>query len=201
MRSHSLVVSLRRLGAVAAVVVLACGTAARAEEPLLHKGKVELSTAATLSVLSDRVEDQSTTIITVPVRAGYFITRNLALEGELALSHISYDSDSTTGVLFQGFAVYHLNPDPKSPVVPFLLVGGGLGNGVDSVNGVIFVTDVTTTLLSAGAGIKGFVGERAALRLEYRFTRTAYDEEFDGFREAQRLHNHRVFAGISLFFR
>jgi opacity protein-like surface antigen len=183
-------------------VPLAAGPAS-ADEPEggLARGRVELSTGLSFSNQAVGGEDESTTVLNLPVRAGVLLTDSLALEGELLATHIDYGGeDGQTGVLFSANLVYHFNREGRTS--PFLLAGGGVGNGLEFLN-LAADAGQTVGVFQAGVGLKSFVGRRAAWRVEYRFTRYSVGNDSPdtaGFEDgATRVH--KVMVGISLFFR
>jgi opacity protein-like surface antigen len=158
------------------------------------KGKVELSTAASFSYLSAGDSDDFS-VLNLPVRIGYFLTDRLAVEAEVLATLVFSEGESETGASVSGLALFHFKP--RRRLTPFLLLGAGVGNAVEAF-GVAGDTGETVTAFHAGGGLKAFVGDRAAFRLEYRFTHNAVggDEFYD-----QDVDSHRIFVGISLFFR
>jgi opacity protein-like surface antigen len=175
------------------------------DEPVgLARGRVEFSTGASFTNLKESGDDDSLTVFSLPLRAGFLLTDHFGLEGEVLATHLSYggDEESQSGVLFSGSALYHLRPQART--TPFLLVGGGAGNAVEYFNTLAADADRTVTTLHAGVGMKSFLGRRAALRAEYRFTRYSGGDRSSfgdiGFVDSA-VNVHKVFAGISLFFR
>jgi opacity protein-like surface antigen len=171
-----------------------------AEEPTgVHKGSVELSTAASVSFTQAPGDgNDDLTVIQLPLRVGYFITDRIGLEGEILLSHLdSGDEDASTG--FVGSASFAFHFSPKARTTVFLLAGGGAGNGVELAT-LAADTDTTVTTLHAGLGLKTFLGHRAALRVEYRFTHYSGDEP-ELFSPSTDLDSHKLLFGFSVFFR
>jgi opacity protein-like surface antigen len=192
---------------VAAVIAFSAAVPARAADDeargALAPGRVELSTAASFTSFDQGGGEDSLTVLSVPLRVGYLVTRSLALEGEVLATHVDFgggDSDNGTAGLFSANALYHFNPEGRTS--PFLLVGGGVGNGQE-VFTVAFDVDRTVTALHAGAGIKTFLSRRAALRLEYRFTRYSGGESSNEFFTVEHPATglHKVLVGFSVFFR
>jgi hypothetical protein len=181
---------------------------APAEESIspLRRGAVELSTAASFSSSSssDSGDEGSVSVLNLPLRVGYMVTRRLELEAEGQLSRVSYDDDSLTGHQLGGHALYHFG---EGKVVPFVLAGASFGDSADFFGVLVGDQDQTITSLRAGAGLKAFLGRRAAFRAEYRFLRYSLQEtRFDSrsFTEREEtIHptQHRFFAGLSIFFR
>ena len=188
---------------IAAVIALAAAAPAGAQETpgALAPGRVELSTAASFTNFKMDGVDESFTVVSVPLRVGYFVTRSLALEGEVLATHVDFggdDDDNGTGAVFSGNALYHFSP--QSRITPFVLVGGGAGNAQEFLN-LAYKTDHTVTAFHAGAGLKAFMSNRAALRLEYRFSHYSGEESADFFSDGASTNLHKVLVGFSIFFR
>jgi opacity protein-like surface antigen len=183
------------LGALALSVPLVS-----AQEPIgVRKGMVELSTAASFGYTKESGDgNDDLTAIQVPFRVGFFLTDRLGLEGEVLLSHLDLGfGDASTGFIGSGNLVFHLSP--KSRTTVFLLAGGGAGNAVEFAT-LASDAETTVTTLQAGLGLKSFLGNRAALRLEYRFSHCSGDEP-DPFSSGVSLNNHKLLFGFSVFFR
>jgi len=184
---------------LSSVLALFVAQAPAEEVTGVYKGRVELSTAASLGFTQDASGDNDDlTAINVPVRLGYLFTDRFGIEGEVLLTHLNFgnDDDSSTGFLGSASFVFHLSP--RARTTAFLLAGGGAGNGVEFVT-IAADSDTTVTTLQAGVGLKSFLGRRAALRVEYRFTHTWGDEP-DEFSTKVELNNHKLLFGFSVFF-
>jgi opacity protein-like surface antigen len=186
---------------LAGLSVLALGLSRlSAEEPIgVHKGGVELSTAASFGYTKDSSDgDEELTAIQLPLRAGYFITDRIGVEGEILVSHLDFgDDDASTG--FVGSASFAFHFSPKARTTVFLLAGGGAGNAIEFAT-LASDAETTVTTLHAGLGLKAFLGRRAALRVEYRFTHYSGDGP-DRFSPAIDLNSHKLLIGFSVFFR
>lgn len=186
------------VGCVGATLLASPGALLAAEKEELTRGTVEFSTAASFTNFKSEGDD-SYTIVNLPLRVGYFATPHLSIEGELALSYIGLGGegdDNSVGALVSGHLLYHFQPAGRT--TPFLLAGAGVGNGVEFF-GVVGDAHTTIKAFHAGAGIKTFLGRRAAVRLEYRFTHATGSDNADPFRDDTRVNTHRVFVGISVF--
>lgn len=151
----------------------------------------EFSTSASLEV---RTENSSTTtIISLPVRVGYFVSRKLEIEPEVNYIYTNYGGDdSESEMLFLANLAY--NRTSSSPVVPFILAGAGILRYSEYSCCPIWSPIIyyeTKFALNAGVGIKWFVADRVALRLEYRVLYYPYNGE--------KVFHHKFFTGISLF--
>ncbi len=85
----------------------------------------------------------------------------------------------------------------KSNFRPFILVGFGYGNGFSPFpNLTIGDSDTNATLINAGAGVKYLLGDRAAIRVEYRYAHShmKWDDS------SENVNTHKVLTGISIFF-
>jgi len=168
--------------------------------PHVRKGRVELSTAASFMNVREGDDDfgegDSYSILSLPFRVGWMVADPLELEAEAVLSHFT-GGQGETGVTVSGNVLYHFQR--RERVVPFVLVGGGYGNAVELLN-VAVKTGTNVRVLGAGAGFKAFLGDRASLRVEYRFTRF-FGEDPDSFSTGSRdLATHRVLLGVSVWF-
>jgi opacity protein-like surface antigen len=172
------------------------------EAPTLGKGRVEFSTSASFSNLKEKDERDSLTVFNLPLRGGYFVTDRLSLEAELLTTRLSSGRETNTGVLFSGSALFHFNT--RGRTTPFLLAGLGIGNAVEYLS-LAADADTTVTALHGGLGLKTFLGRHAAFRGEYRFSRYSGTKE-SGVNPFAREDDvganvHKVFVGISLFFK
>lgn len=172
------------LSSVLLVFVLAEGALA---QPVQDK-KFEFSVSA--SMWNVKWGDMETeTLINIPVRIGYFIYKGFEIEPEVFLS-IPEDREGT-GILFLGNVSYNFKASEK--LIPFVLGGIGFGNSVQSF-GVALDTDESLTVYNFGAGVKFIVGDSAAIRIEYRFTK--YGKKEDWFNRK----DNNIFTGVSIFF-
>lgn len=104
--------------------------------------------------------------VTGGLRLGYNITENVAIEGSGAYTDTKYDNGngSTNVYRYGAELLYHFMP--QSPVVPFLAAGLG-GVTYEGREGVPDA-DRTDEMLTAGAGLKFFLADRFALRVDGR---------------------------------
>lgn len=160
--------------------------------------KFELSTS--VSIWNIKMNDGETeTLVNIPLRIGYYIYRGLEIEPEFLLT-IPEDSEET-GYLILGNLVYNFKVSEN--LIPFILAGGGYGNGTRFFDAV-FDSDMGITVLNFGVGMKYLVGDSAAIRTEYRFTKYSGEETETGYwgtytYEYDRTDNN-VFVGVSIFF-
>ncbi len=172
------------LSSVLLVLMLAEGALA---QPVQDK-KFEFSISA--SMWNVKWEDFETeTLINIPMRIGYFIYKGFEIEPEVFLT-IPEDGDGT-GILVLGNVSYNFKASER--LIPFVLGGIGFGNSVQSF-GIAWDTDESLTVYNFGAGIKFIVGDSAAIRIEYRFTKYTEKEDW-----VDRKDNN-IFMGVSIFF-
>lgn len=169
------------------------GLARAASAQTTAANELEFSTAAYFASSKLADTDDSTSILGIPVRLGYFFSDRLEIEGEVTLTHI-FDTVDSTGITSSGRLAFHLG---DSSVVPFLFAGGGVGNGVEIGNAAID-TGETRLHWEVGGGIKAFVADPVAIRIDYRFAR--FTDTIDGFL-SNAVNTHRVLVGLSLFTR
>jgi len=162
------------------------------------KYKWEFSTSASLDINKESYNGdyKTTRTISIPVRIGYFISKNLEAEPEINYMNVTINPSSgrkysySDALLFTNFA---FNFNTSSQVIPFIL--GGVGIIRISRESLIephqMITN-TYSVLNAGAGIKWLAAQRVALRAEYRFIN--YDEN------GNNITHNKIFLGISIFF-
>ncbi len=156
---------------------------------LPNNKRFEFSTSA--SMLNYKYEGGDThTWINIPLRIGFFVYKGLEIEPELFLTMPTEDTDYT-GILVMGNISYNFKGSKK--LVPFILGGAGIGNGPQAFSSV---SDGGRrfTAINFGAGIKCFVGDSAAIRIEYRFIK--YSDEY-GYSDRT---DNNIYLGVSIFF-
>lgn len=177
----------------------------------MRMGTWELSLAASFRSINPD-EGENTTFLNIPLRAGYFIARNVSLEVELM---ISQQKDEDMGYLMTASGLIH----PRFPVMNpapwmrgFLLFGWGFGTNAPLGESVLSADDDDPlNIIQGGLGYK--IGDgRVGLRVEYRATslfgtrevyREGYDNEgnYYAYRkdESQTTVFHSVMFGFSVF--
>jgi hypothetical protein len=160
--------------------------------------KFEFSTSASIYNVKENGGETNTSI-NIPLRIGYYIFRGLEIEPEFLLT-IPEESEDT-GYFILVNLVYNFKASEK--LMPFVLAGGGYGNGYTAYS-LVFDWDMGVTALNAGAGIKYLVGDSAALRIEYRFTKYSGEEvksyTWGSYTEEIDRTDNNILVGISLFF-
>jgi hypothetical protein len=137
------------------------------KELYIGHGVWELSTGISFRSV-DPEEGSSTTYLNIPLRAGYFLARNLSAELEIMASQ---PKGQDMGYMATASALLHpkfkaLNPTPW--MRGFLLLGFGFGTGLPQGSTIPATDTDPMNVIQGGAGVK--VGEgRVGLRLEYRF--------------------------------
>ncbi len=172
-----------------------------------RKGDVEFSTATTIDI--DRIKEELDGVkfdevltlseFTVPVRVGFFLTNNLEIEPEVNYNYqrVSWNGDyaSQTATVLLANVAYNFST--SSQVMPFVI--GGAGIVMLSASATDEETESESGFAwNAGAGIKWFVANSVALRLEYRLLSFSITYE-DGFELKESHTYHRILAGISIF--
>ncbi len=179
------------------------------KELYIGRGIWELSTGISFRSI-DPEQGSSTTYLNIPIRAGYFLVRDLSAELEIMASQ---PKGGDMGYLATASALLHpkiklFNPAPW--MRGFLLLGFGFGTGLPQGSTVLATDTDPLNIVQGGVGVK-MGEERVALRLEYRFTslfgrRETYqsdDEsgEYYAYRveETQSDLFHTVLLGFSVF--
>jgi hypothetical protein len=180
------------------------------KELYIGKGIWELSTGISFRAI-DPEEGSSTTFLNIPIRAGYFLARNLSAELEIMASQ---PKGEDMGYMVTASALIHpkfkaMNPTPW--MRGFLLLGFGFGTGLPQGSTIPATETDPLNIVQGGLGVK--VGEgRVGLRLEYRLAslfgnRVTYETGYDELGEyyAYRVENsqsdvyHTVLLGFSVF--
>lgn len=100
----------------------------------------------------------------VSPRLGFYIAGGLELEAEiLAL----FSSGIDPVYMLNGNVSYNFLSAGRG--VPFLLLGYGVANTVPFFNVPITRTDFAVNVLNIGGGVKAFLSDDIALRVEYRY--------------------------------
>jgi hypothetical protein len=168
----------------------------------INDKRFEFSTSASMvNVKGDGGDTE--TIFNIPMRLGFFVFKGLEIEPELNLT-IPEESEDTGYFINMNLAY---NFRASEGVYPFILAGGGYGNGMH-LWGFVFDQGMGITALNLGAGIKILVGASAALRLEYRFSKLNGKEEKTSkygyysysYTDEVDLIYHNALIGVSIFF-
>lgn len=160
--------------------------------------KVELSLSGGYQNYSSGSGSGSTGALLLSPRVGFYVYKGLELEPEL-LFLLSSGSDPM--YMINGNISYNFISDGKA--VPFLLVGYGLANTVPFFNLPIAKTNFNIGVLNLGIGIKMFLKEDIALRVEYRFQKFSGQSEsthYGSYSYSQKIDTriHSVQIGISI---
>ncbi len=160
--------------------------------------KFEFSTSASIYNVKEK-DGETETLINIPLRIGYYIFRGLEIEPEFLLT-IPEESEETGYFILVNLA-YNFKASEK--IIPFVLAGGGYGNGYTAYK-LVFDWDMGVTALNFGAGIKYLVGNSAALRIEYRFTKYSGEKTtsytWGTYTDKIDRTDNNILVGISIFF-
>jgi len=180
---------MKKLSVFLAVLVFLGATFA-VGQPVPGK-KFEFSTAFSFTSLKASGGTDSDSLLSLPVRVGFFIWKGLEIEPELVLVKFSgSDADfNLSGNLSYNFRT-------SGQFVPFLLAGAGFGDGFAAGPFVEGGTGINATLLNFGGGLKYVLGTSGAIRLEYRYTHNRMSKGD----LIQNLNLHQIFIGVALFF-
>jgi len=184
---------MKRICALLVVFALVGTTAPATEGPVKGK-KFEFSTAVSFSSAKQLDTDNKVSVLTIPVRFGWFIYRGLEIEPEVQLN--SADGGRLNYFL-QGNLIYNF----KAPLnlVPFIGPFAGFG----SENPVIGIGGSEGAKVSAFGGIIGvrcLMGKSAALRAEYRLKWLTHDAPYMGDLGPDKWRMNELFVGLSIFF-
>ncbi len=176
-----------------AVVLSVCCMLIFAAEMLyaqIEKGGKEFSVAASFMARKAENQKEFATIFTVPIRFGIFATRAIEFEPELLFTKFK---EEDTGYVFSANLAYHFSSGhPQQKAVPYIFGGLGVSNTFLFLYNTLYPerTGDHFTVLNLGAGIKQFISQDVALRMEYRF------QDFMG---NDAVVYHHLFLGLSVF--
>ena len=144
------------------IVISALATMSLFAQPREGKTK-ELGLSGSYQNYSSGSSSGSTGAFLVSPRLGFYVVEGLEIEPEL-LFLISSGSDPV--YILNGNVSYNFISEGKG--VPFILIGYGLANTVPFFNVPTTKTDFRVDVLNAGGGVKAFLKEDIAVRIEYR---------------------------------
>ena len=163
----------------------------------VEKGSWEMSLAATFGSVStsrDGDEGESTSLLSVAFRPGYYVIDGLSIEPELFWTAIESERPMFS---LAANASYTFRPSDAN-VSPFLLAGYGIGNGIPTFQRLMFRAsdEMDVSVLNLGGGVKYFLSKDIGLRAEYRYQRFHQEE---GSSETT-ANWHTILFGFSVFF-
>ena len=139
----------------------------------------------------------STGAFLISPRVGFYVIKGLEIEPEAMFMFIS---GSDPVYLLNANISYNFISSAKT--VPFLLIGYGISNTVPFLNVPSYRTDFGINVFNIGGGLKTYLNENVALRVEYRYQRfSGQNEENNGFYSySQNVDNriHTIQVGFSV---
>jgi opacity protein-like surface antigen len=127
--------------------------------------RTELSLSGCYQRYSSGSSESSGAFLLSP-RIGFFVMKGLEIEPELVFMAAS---GSDPVYVLNGNVSYNFIAGGKA--VPFVLLGYGMANTVPLFGVPMFRNDFSVGVFNIGAGVKGFLTEDIALRIEYRYQR------------------------------
>lgn len=162
----------------------------------IEKGSWEMSLAGTFGSVSTSTngsDGESTSLLSLAARPGYYLTDGLSIEPEFYWTAIEEQRPlfSIAANVSYTFRV------SESGFSPFLLAGYGLGNGIPLFQRLMFRSsnEMDVSVLNLGGGLKYFVTTSVALRAEYRYQR--FNQEEDSNETTANWHT--ILFGFSVF--
>jgi hypothetical protein len=145
------------------MVIIMLATATSPAQPREGKNK-ELSLSGSYQNFSSGSSSGSSSAFLVSPRLGFFVVEGLELEPEALLM---FASRSDPVYVINANVSYNFISSKKG--VPFLLIGYGRANTVPFFNVPLMLTHFGVGVVNLGAGLKVYLSEDIALRIEYRF--------------------------------
>jgi hypothetical protein len=147
---------------ISAILFIVVATFSASAQPA-DKRKTELSISGSFQSYSSDNSTNSSSAFLISPRVGFYVKGGLEIEPEL------------TAMFATGGATYILNGNlcynflDAGKGIPFLLLGYGISNTVPFFSIPLAKTDFSVGVLNVGGGVKAFLVENVALRIEYRF--------------------------------
>jgi len=156
---------------------------------ITKKGDLEFSTSA--SFTNTRSDGGNNLFFVLPIRVGTFLRDQMEFEVEGLLSSMLTESGDPA-LLYSGLLSYHfLNTSTQNPSAKFILCGFGVTNTVPvSLSYSGGRRGDYAPVLNLGAGIKQFLADPVAIRIEYRYQKYMGDIDQS---------NHMFLVGLSVF--
>jgi opacity protein-like surface antigen len=190
-----------RKGSILLLGIVVSLTLANTVLAQVEKGQTELSFAAAFMGVKGDDGDMSYAF-NISGRMGYLVTSTFEFEPEIIFS--TYE-DEDPGIILAANLLYNISLPDADQITPFLLAGLGWSNSAPLFNQTNFGdAGRDYTLLNLGLGMRFFLSNSSALRLEYRFQRFSTEEErwyFDGYTGGYdpSVSYHNVLFGMALF--
>ena len=184
-----------------------------------HKGAIELSFSGYAGINKNKIESEEMQntdynreseahkYLTLFVRGDYFLNKQLSFEPEAIWT--TEDGVYPT-YFFSGNIAYHF-PEFSKQIVPFLLIGFGVGNAMPIVNTLLvsFENKFNVNLFNIGAGIKFPLSKNVLIRTEYRYQQyqmkaTLGSYQYETYRQIPvkyTYYENNLLVGFSIFIR
>ncbi len=160
---------MKTFGVAIMMILVAASLAAQPRE----EKNFELSLSGSYQYFSFGEGSDGSGAFLISPRLGVFIVEGLEFEPEVLLM---FASERDPVYVLNGLLSYNFLSVGKA--VPFLLAGYGVANTVPFFNVPLTSYDFSVGVVNAGAGVKVFLSEDIALRIEYRFQRFTGEGEY-----------------------
>jgi hypothetical protein len=124
----------------------------------------EMSLSGSYQHVSSGSGSSGTGAFLVSPRVGYFVLKGLELEPEIVCMLTSVNDPV---YMFNGNISYNFISEKRG--VPFVLVGYGIANTIPFFGVPFTRTSFMINVLNVGVGLKVFLHDDVAIRVEYRF--------------------------------
>jgi opacity protein-like surface antigen len=140
--------------------------------------------------------------IQLAFRTGYYFTPQIEIEPEIYTNYI-FDAEEYDLALSANL-LYNFNI-PESNLSPFLLAGYGIGTTLRELEEIQenYNSDEVGGILNLGLGLKIFINDKIAIRIEYRFQEifNSYESNyyFGNYTQDMGYQSHKFMLGVSVF--
>ena len=142
-------------------------------------------------------EGEAKGYILLAFRPGYYITEEFMIEPEILWTA---HEDLPPSFAISANLAYNINI-PDKHITPFVLVGYGIGNGIPITHRLIYRSSdkLDINVLNLGAGLKIFVSEPIAIRIEYRYQSYSHEDSEDSYTSESTTTYNTIMFGFSVF--
>lgn len=127
---------------------------------------------------NDYQDSYNTTFFILFARPAYYVLPQVSIEPEVAWA---LESEAAPALDVSLNAAYHFRLQAPN-ILPFLFAGYGIANSHTVNNTVIgrYSDEMDIRVINAGAGVKAYLGNHVALRVEYRYQNRRFEGEIMG---------------------
>jgi opacity protein-like surface antigen len=146
---------------------------------------------------SEKSEGEAESYVIMAFRPGYYITEEVVIEPEFIWTA---QEEIKPGFAISANLAYNYNI-PNSPSTIFALIGYGLANGITISQRLLGrpSDELDISVFNIGAGVKIFISEPIAFRVEYRYQSFSHEDSSGNFTSETTTTFNTILMGFSVF--